>query len=623
MRAGHGPGGRGGTVDCSVGPGDLAGRVGAGVGDAASLVLAADTASVIRGSVVEVDVLANDFGPGGSTLVDPVLEISRVPMHGRAEVLDADGPGARLPLLSYRPAIDAPASDVFEYRVVEGGVAGTARVSFTVGNAPPSAAEDEAEVRSAAGSSVLIPVLANDSDPDGGSLVITGVSRPAHGTATARADGVLYDPTDDYVGADAFTYTLGDGQGGSASGAVAITVLDATTEMTLRPDTVTATAGVPVVVPVLANDSSGGRDPLTLVGVSKSRSGGSAVLTADGRGVAYTAPTSLRGSDGFSYSVRDRRGNVATGQVSVTVTAAPVAVSASAAIPTNLVVGRTTRIPVSVAGLDATGLAAVLQRKGTRGWAEVARTELGRSRGEIVLKASTGMAGLGPTRTTASIKLRVLLLRPGKPSVSSGSVSSVVRAVVGISVSGALKRSDVRYSYRPGCPVEPSSLRAMSINYWDYAAKLRRGTLVVRSDSVRDLQRVFTRAFDKGFQIKKMRPTDLYYDKGRRSPTASDRAAMRAGNTSAFNCRPVVGNPTKRSAHSYGVAIDINTFQNPYVVRGGLYPTGAGKYLRRSPCRTGMICRGGAVATAMAQRGWLWGARWSYPDYQHFSSNGG
>jgi hypothetical protein len=201
--------------------------------------------------------------------------------------------------------------------------------------------------------------------------------------------------------------------------------------------------------------------------------------------------------------------------------------------------------------------------------------------------------------------------------------TATIRALVRISVSGPLTRSDVRYSYRPGCPVRPSALRRLSINYWDYSGALRRGTLIVRSDAVRDLQYVFSEAFGAGFRIKTMKPADAFYAQGRRSPTASDKAAMKAGNTSAFNCRSVVGNPTKRSMHSYGVAIDINTFQNPYVTGSTYYPKGSGEYLKRSPCRKGMICPGGVIATAMRERGWPWGARWSRPDYQHFSANGG
>lgn len=191
-----------------------------------------------------------------------------------------------------------------------------------------------------------------------------------------------------------------------------------------------------------------------------------------------------------------------------------------------------------------------------------------------------------------------------------------------ISVSGPLTRSAVPFSYRPGCPVRPSELRRMQVTYWDFAGKVRRGLLIVRRDAVADMTHVFTKAFEEEFRIMRMRPIEYYYNKGKRSPTASDKAAMRAGNTSAFNCRPVVGNPTKRSAHSYGIAIDINSFQNPYVVGRVFYPEGARAYLRRTPCRMGMICPGGVIATAMRESGWAWGARWSRPDYQHFSANG-
>ena len=120
-----------------------------------------------------------------------------------------------------------------------------------------------------------------------------------------------------------------------------------------------------------------------------------------------------------------------------------------------------------------------------------------------------------------------------------------------------------------------------------------------------------------------MRPTDAFYPGGSRTPVESDKAAMRAGNTSAFNCRPVVGNPYRISQHSYGNAIDINTIENPYVTGGQVYPAGSGKYLDRSPYRRGMILSGGVIASRMRSAGWLWGARWSHPDYQYLSSNGG
>ncbi len=73
-------------------------------------------------------------------------------------------------------------------------------------------------------------------------------------------------------------------------------------------------------------------------------------------------------------------------------------------------------------------------------------------------------------------------------------------------------------------------------------------------------------SFASRFPVRSMRPTDVFYAGGRRTPTQSDVAAMKADNTSAFNCRPVTGNPYRVSQHSYGNAIDINTVRNPYVV---------------------------------------------------------
>ena len=43
-----------------------------------------------------------------------------------------------------------------------------------------------------------------------------------------------------------------------------------------------------------------------------------------------------------------------------------------------------------------------------------------------------------------------------------------------------------------------------------------------------------------------------------------DYASMAAGNTSVFNCRDVVNRPGVRSPHSYGRALDVNTWENPY-----------------------------------------------------------
>ena len=152
------------------------------------------------------------------------------------------------------------------------------------------------------------------------------------------------------------------------------------------------------------------------------------------------------------------------------------------------------------------------------------------------------------------------------------------------------------------------------MNYWSFdTGRLVRGSLIARSSSVADLRAVFTKMFNARFPIHKMAPVDLYH--------GSDVRSMAADNTSAFNCRSVTGNPYRVSQHSYGNAIDVNTYENPYVTSGRVYPTK--HFLGRSTYRKGMILRHGVVQRAFTAAGWLWGARWGDPDYQHFSSNGG
>ncbi len=175
--------------------------------------------------------------------------------------------------------------------------------------------------------------------------------------------------------------------------------------------------------------------------------------------------------------------------------------------------------------------------------------------------------------------------------------------------------SDLPYTYRPGCPVPPSRLRRLTVVYKGFDGDAHIGDIIVVNGRNDDIARVFGRAYNNGFQVRRIRTMDYYH--------GNDERAMAADNTSAFNCRHVTGNPYRLSQHSYGNAIDINTFENPYVTASKVYPPGSETYLNRRNVRRGMIVRGGPVANGMAAEGWYWGARWAHPDYQHFSSNGG
>jgi D-alanyl-D-alanine carboxypeptidase len=177
-------------------------------------------------------------------------------------------------------------------------------------------------------------------------------------------------------------------------------------------------------------------------------------------------------------------------------------------------------------------------------------------------------------------------------------------------------RADLPYSYRPGCPVTPGQLRLVRVSYWGFDRKPRVGSVVVRADVARDIVAVFRRLYAARFPIRRLRTIDAY--KGR------DSASLAADNTSAFNCRYAIAPGPKRwSAHAYGLAIDVNPVENPYLDRGLVRPPAGRRYLNRSRVRPGMAVPGGVLVRAFAAIGWSWGGRWSPPDYQHFSATGG
>jgi hypothetical protein len=93
-----------------------------------------------------------------------------------------------------------------------------------ISNEPPVANDDLAQTR--AGVNVTIDVLVNDSDPDCcDTLTVIAVSDPPNGTATINPNNtVTYDPDGCFVGTDTFTYTITDGNAGTAMATVTVRV---------------------------------------------------------------------------------------------------------------------------------------------------------------------------------------------------------------------------------------------------------------------------------------------------------------------------------------------------------------------------------------------------------------
>ena len=167
---------------------------------------------------------------------------------------------------------------------------------------------------------------------------------------------------------------------------------------------------------------------------------------------------------------------------------------------------------------------------------------------------------------------------------------------------------------RAECPVTSrSQLRVVEVGYHGFDSRVHRGRLVVNADVAAGVARIFTRLFDAGFPIRRMRPIEAY--------GGDDDASMAADNTSAFNCRrPDQSNSDPlASPHANGRAIDINPRENPWQdSRCGLCWQPTARYAARTPGR-GKILYGGAVWKAFTDEGWIW-QDIPTADYQHFDT---
>ena len=196
-------------------------------------------------ATVTVTVVAQNDAP---TLTSPIpaqkgvdAGAVSVPVAGNFTDLDGDTltfAATGLPLgLSINPAtglitgtIDRSASQVSGgvYTVsvtASDGNGGTVTTTFTwtVTNPGPTATDDVATTNE--DTAVIIPVLTNDTDPDGDPLTVVSATAP-NGTVVINANGTItYTPAANFNGTDIITYTISDGQGGTSTATVTVTVV--------------------------------------------------------------------------------------------------------------------------------------------------------------------------------------------------------------------------------------------------------------------------------------------------------------------------------------------------------------------------------------------------------------
>jgi len=172
-------------------------------------------------------------------------------------------------------------------------------------------------------------------------------------------------------------------------------------------------------------------------------------------------------------------------------------------------------------------------------------------------------------------------------------------------------------SWRQSCPVPLVDLRYINVNHLNFDGETVSGEIIVHKDVADDVVNIFSELYEMGYPIKQMHLVSDF--------NADDWASIEAGNTSAFNCRPVTGNKKKWSKHAYGRAIDINPIENPYVSKTGHISHKASlKYKRRvhkvnTPADKALLLKNDKATKIFKKYGWKWGGDWrTIKDYQHF-----
>jgi len=264
------------------------------------------------------------------------------PVHGALGVLNTNT-GA----LNYSPSNNYVGPDSFAFTVFDGSLYATGTVSITVTpvNDPPIAVNDNIAVNEDSTNS--IPVLVNDTDPDGNPLTIVSVVS-TNGSATISGTNVIFTPSPNFTGTNVLNYCISDGT--VTNCALLTVIVSAVNDAPLANNqgvTIPEDTSTNLVLTASDIDSSN----LVLAVLSSPTHGTLGLLNTNTGAVIYSPSNNYVGPDSFTFTVFD--GSLyATGTVSITVTPindAPVANSQS------LTNAEDTAVPITLTGSDVDG----------------------------------------------------------------------------------------------------------------------------------------------------------------------------------------------------------------------------------------------------------------------------
>ena len=169
-------------------------------------------------------------------------------------------------------------------------------------------------------------------------------------------------------------------------------------------------------------------------------------------------------------------------------------------------------------------------------------------------------------------------------------------------------------SYPANCTVPLDQLRYVRVLHVDADGNVKVGELVTNAAIAGSVLEIFRGLYDAAYPIERMRLVDDY--------GADDELSMEDNNTSCF-CYRTISGMDRLSQHAFGLAIDVNTFYNPYYIvhSGYVAPVGSEPYIDRSVESPYRIDRGDLCYQLFIEHGFQWGGDWGDPkDYQHFET---
>ncbi len=262
----------------------------------------------------------------GDTLTFTIVPLSGPSNGSLGAITPVDATSA---MVTYTPNLNFNGADQFTFMVDDGnGGTDTAVVDLTVGSSNDNPTANPQMVST--NEDTALPIMLTGSDVDGDALTFTIVpmSGPSNGSlgaitpVDATTAMVTYTPNLDFNGADQFTFMVDDGNGGTDTAVVDITVNPIQDSPTANPQMQTINEDTPVMLLLTGSDVDGDTLTFTIVPMSGPSNGMLGAITpvdASSATVTYTPNLNFNGSDSFDFQVDDGNGNMDTATVDITI----------------------------------------------------------------------------------------------------------------------------------------------------------------------------------------------------------------------------------------------------------------------------------------------------------------